>query len=107
MAAVQASGRPEAASAPRVVAAAAEPDSYVQQYSTTADRMLKVGFDARAMEQLLQQAGLPLWPAERPATLVLLFMPVDRRRRVAPSRRQSVRRNAANSSARRRRAAYR
>jgi hypothetical protein len=27
------------------------------------------------MEQLLQQAGLPLWPAERPATLVLLFVP--------------------------------
>jgi hypothetical protein len=47
----------------------------VQQYSTTADRMLKVGFDATAMEQLLQQAGLPLWPAERPATLVLLFTP--------------------------------
>jgi hypothetical protein len=75
MAAVQASGRPEAASTALVVAAAAAPDSYVQQYSTTADRMLKVGFDARAMEQLLQQAGLPLWPAERPATLVLLFTP--------------------------------
>jgi hypothetical protein len=74
-AAVQASGRLEAASVPRVVAAAAEPETYVQQYSTTADRMLKVGFDARAMEQLLQQAGLPLWPAERPATLVLLFVP--------------------------------
>jgi hypothetical protein len=27
------------------------------------------------MEQLLQQAGLPLWPAERPTTLVLLFVP--------------------------------
>jgi uncharacterized protein len=27
------------------------------------------------MEQLLQQAGLPLWPAERPATTVLLFLP--------------------------------
>lgn len=74
-AAVRASGRPEAASAPRVVSAAAEPNSYVQQYSTTTDRLLKVGFDARAMEQLLQQAGLPLWPAERPATTVLLFAP--------------------------------
>jgi len=74
-AAVQASGRLEAASSPRVVAAAAAPESYVQQYSTTADRMLKVGFDARAMEQLLQQAGLPLWPAERPATMVVLFVP--------------------------------
>jgi hypothetical protein len=74
-AAVQASGRLAAASAPRIVAAAAEPNSYVQQYSTTADRMLKVGFDGAAMEQLLLQAGLPLWPAERPATLVLLFAP--------------------------------
>ncbi|HEX9207495.1 MAG TPA: DUF2066 domain-containing protein [Steroidobacteraceae bacterium] len=75
MAAVRASGRPEAATAPRVVAAAAQPEAYIQQYSTTADRMLKVGFDGRAMEQLLQQAGLPLWPAERPLTLVLLFVP--------------------------------
>ena len=37
--------------------------------------MLKVGFDGRAMEQLLQQAGLPLWPSERPTTTVLLFAP--------------------------------
>jgi uncharacterized protein len=75
MAAVRASGRSAAATAPRVVAAAAQPEAYIQQYSTTAERMLKVGFDGRAMEQLLQQAGLPLWPAERPMTLVLLFVP--------------------------------
>lgn len=74
-AAVRASGRREAGSAPAVVAAAADPATYVQQYSTTADRMLKVGFDAAAMERLLQQAGLPLWPAERPATRVFLFVP--------------------------------
>jgi hypothetical protein len=47
----------------------------VQQYATTTDRMLKVGFDGRAIERLLQQAGLPLWPAERPATTILLFLP--------------------------------
>ena len=75
IAAVRASGRRDAAEAPAVVAAAADPARYVQQYSTTADRMLKVGFDGRAMEQLLQQAGLPLWPAERPTTTVLLFVP--------------------------------
>jgi uncharacterized protein len=75
VAAVRASGRPEAASAPRVVAAAADPRSYIQQYSTTAERMLRVGFDARSFEQLLQQAGLPLWPAERPATTVLMILP--------------------------------
>lgn len=73
MAAVRASGRTSAATAPRIVAAAADPTGYVQQYSTTPDRMLKVGFDARAMEQLLSQAGLPLWPDERPTVTVLLF----------------------------------
>ncbi|HEX6571330.1 MAG TPA: DUF2066 domain-containing protein [Steroidobacteraceae bacterium] len=73
VAVVRASGRAEAATTPRVLAAAADPSGYVQQYSTTADRMLKVGFDARAMEQLLQQAGLPTWPSERPAVTVFLF----------------------------------
>ena len=73
VAVVRASGRAEAATAPRVVAAASDPSSYVQQYSTTSDRMLKVGFDARAMDQLLQQAGLPWWPAERPPVTVYLF----------------------------------
>lgn len=71
---VRASGRRDAGAAPAVVKAAADPAPYVQQYSTTAERMLKVGFDGRAMEQLLQQAGLPLWPAERPATTVFLFV---------------------------------
>jgi uncharacterized protein len=75
VAAVRASGRPEAASSPRVVAAAGDPAGYVQQYSMTADRMLKVSFDPRSMEQLLQQAGLPVWPAERPTVMVLLFTP--------------------------------
>ena len=70
---VCASGRREAATAPKVLEAAAAPMNLVQQYSTTPDRMLKVGFDGRAIEQLLQQAGLPLWPAERPTTMVLLF----------------------------------
>lgn len=75
VAAVRASGRREAGETPAIVAAAADPQRYVQQYSTTTDRMLKVGFDGRAMEQLMLQAGLPLWPAERPSTLVLLFTP--------------------------------
>jgi hypothetical protein len=66
--AVKASGRREAADDP--VIATAKPANYVQRYSTTSDRMLKVGFDGRATERLLQQAGLPLWPAERPVTVV-------------------------------------
>jgi hypothetical protein len=75
VAAIRATGRRDAAASPRITSAAADPTPYVQQYSTTSDRMLKVGFDARAMEQLLQQAGLPLWPSERPVTTVLLFTP--------------------------------
>jgi hypothetical protein len=75
VAAVRASGRRDAGAAPAIAAAAADPQRYIQQYSTTTDRMLKVGFDGRAMENLLSQAGLPLWPAERPPTLVLLFTP--------------------------------
>ena len=75
VAAVRASGRSEAATAAAIVAAAADPARYVQQYSTTAERMLRVGFDERAMEQLLQRAGLPRWPAERPSVTVLLFTP--------------------------------
>lgn len=66
--AVKASGRREAADSP--VVNGANPAKYVQRYSTTTDQMLKVGFDGRAVEQLLQQAGLPLWPAERPVTVI-------------------------------------
>jgi hypothetical protein len=75
IAAVRASGRRDAGEVAAIATAAADPTRYVQQYSTTTDRMLKVGFDGRAMEQLLQQAGLPLWPSERPTTTVLLFVP--------------------------------
>ena len=66
--AVKVSGKREAASSPAI--AGANPTKYVQRYSTTADKMLKVGFDGGAIEQLLQQAGLPLWPAERPVTVI-------------------------------------
>jgi hypothetical protein len=73
-AAVRASGRRDAASNPAIAAAATDPSRYVQQYSTTPDRYLKVGFDAGAMDRLLQQAGLPVWPLERPVTQVLLVV---------------------------------
>ncbi len=66
--AVKASGKREAAGSAAI--GGANPSKYVQRYSTTADKMLKVGFDGRAIEQLLQQAGLPLWPAERPVTVI-------------------------------------
>ena len=74
-AAVRASGQRDAGSNSVIATAAASPARYVRQYSKTADGRLKVGFDARAMDQLLQQAGLPLWPLERPVTQVLLVVP--------------------------------
>lgn len=66
--AVRTSGRNEAASSAAI--AAADPAQYVQRYSTSADRVLTVGFERRSVDRLLQQAGLPLWPAERPLTRV-------------------------------------
>lgn len=74
-AAVRASGQRDAGTNPVVAAAAAEPSRFVRQYSTSADRMLKVGFDAEAMDGLLQRARLPFWPVERPVTVVLLVVP--------------------------------
>jgi hypothetical protein len=74
-AAVRASGQRDAGTRPAVASAAADPTRYVQQYSTTADRMLKVGFEPAAMDRLLQQAGLPFWPLERPLTQVYLVVP--------------------------------
>ena len=75
IATVRASGQRDAGTRPAVASAAADPTRYVQQYSTTADRMLKVGFEPTAMDRLPQQAGLPFWPAERPTTQVLLVVP--------------------------------
>lgn len=69
--AVRASGSLGAASNAAVRQAAANPSRYVQQYSTTGQGLM-VGFDREAVDDLLLRAGLPLWPAERPVTLVLL-----------------------------------
>lgn len=66
--AVRASGRRNAGDA----LAGTDPQRYVQQYAATSDRRLKVGFDPRGVEQLLVQAGLPVWAAERPPTIVVL-----------------------------------
>lgn len=66
--AVKASGRRGAATNRTV--AAANPARYVQRYAKTSDQRLKVGFAGAAVEELLQQAGLPLWPSERPVTVV-------------------------------------
>lgn len=69
---VRASGRRDAGSNPAVIASAGRAGRLVQQYSATAGGELKVGFDARTIDEILNEAGLPAWPSERPATLVVL-----------------------------------
>jgi hypothetical protein len=49
-----------------------EPRKYVQRFGFTADNVLQVGFDSVSVDKMLQEAGLPIWGRERPATLVLL-----------------------------------
>lgn len=56
----------------RLGAALNEPRKYVQRFGFTADNVLQVGFDSVSVDRLLQEAGLPIWGRERPATLVLL-----------------------------------
>ena len=76
----QSQSKPPVAVVPRRMGpvAAANPARYVQRYAKTADQMLKVGFDGPAVEELLQQAGLPLWPSERPVTVVTATAVVSR-----------------------------
>lgn len=49
-----------------------DPRKYVQRFGFTNDNVLQVGFDSVSVDKLLQDAGLPVWGRERPATLVLL-----------------------------------
>jgi hypothetical protein len=72
---IRASGRRDAGSNPQVSAAAGRANRLVQQYSATSDGSLRVGFDAATIDGLLEQAGLPAWPSERPATLVVMPPP--------------------------------
>lgn len=63
------SGRSDASA--RLGAAVNNAGRYVQRYSYLANGLMEVGFDSAAINGLLEQAGLPLWERERPATLVL------------------------------------
>jgi hypothetical protein len=56
----------------RLAAELNNPRKYVQRFGFTADNILQVGFDSVSVDQLLSEAGLPIWGRERPATLVLL-----------------------------------
>jgi len=63
------SGRSDAPA--RVGAAVDGAQRYVQRYAYVAGGLLEVGFDSAAVNQLLDQAGLPLWDRDRPTTLVV------------------------------------
>ena len=56
----------------RLGAALNDPRKYVQRFGFTADNVLQVGFYSVSVDRMLQDAGLPIWGRERPATLVLL-----------------------------------
>ena len=72
-------------------------DRYLQQYryrhlpppqgsdglSESPRRLLKVSFDPVAVDRALRNKGLPVWGANRPATLVWLGVEQNRRRRLA------------------------
>ena len=58
-----------------------DPAALVQQYRNVASDRLSVGFDALALRRALDAAGLPVWGAERPATLVWLAVDAGRGQR--------------------------
>lgn len=47
-----------------------EPKRYVQQYRVGPDDTLVVTFEGRAIENVLRQAGVPIWGSDRPLTLI-------------------------------------
>ena len=63
---------------------------YVQKFGYNADGTLQVGFDNVAVDQLLVQAGLPVWGKERPATLIWLGSDAD----AIPGARETIERVA-------------
>lgn len=89
---LKATGRRDAAEAEAVTAALRQPMRYVQRYSYLPlpdgegaealredgyREMLRVQFDVNAVNQLLQDAGVPLWGRTRPVTL--LWVAVEER----------------------------
>jgi uncharacterized protein len=66
---VRVSGQRDAASR---VGQVSDARKYVQRFGFTADNVLQVGFDSASIDQLLSNAGLPIWGRERPATVVML-----------------------------------
>jgi uncharacterized protein len=56
----------------RVGAEVNNPRRYARRFGFRADGVLEVAFDTASVDELLSQAGLPIWGRERPATLVMV-----------------------------------
>lgn len=69
---VRASGQRGAGSNPGISKNAGRANRLVQQYSATSGGELIVGFEPSTIDGILTEAGLPSWPSERPATLVVM-----------------------------------
>lgn len=68
--AIRVSGRRDAAE--RLGPALGNARQFVQRYGITQENVLQVGFDDISVDNLLIEAGLPIWGRERPETLVVL-----------------------------------
>lgn len=64
------------------VAALADRFQYVQGEEADATPLLRVRFDAAALDALLASSGLPQWPRPRPLTALFIGMDVDGQRSV-------------------------
>ena len=69
---VRASGRRDVAGNPVIARSAGRANRLVQQYSASPGGELTVGFEPGTIDEILTEAGLPAWPSERPATLVVM-----------------------------------
>ncbi|MGI9290478.1 MAG: DUF2066 domain-containing protein [Gammaproteobacteria bacterium] len=72
---VKVTGLPEAGAAEARVGALANAAQLVQQYSRLPENQLQVSFNARAVRQALDEAGLPVWSENRP--LVVIWYALD------------------------------
>jgi hypothetical protein len=75
---VKVTGRRRAAGDPQIAAAFGDASVLVQQYSSDAAGNLWVQFDSVALKRILDAAGQPIWPEDRPGTLIWLAVDTGR-----------------------------
>jgi hypothetical protein len=75
---VKVTGRRSAAGDAEIAAAFGDPSVLVQQYRSDAAGNLWVQFDSVALKRMLDAAGQPIWPEDRPGTLIWLAVDTGR-----------------------------